>query len=261
MSSRLSLLAFALLIAAVSFSQDKAIKMITDVTGMPGIGDKMKMEYTMFVKENGNMKIQVTGKEFSVTNSYIDNKVKIVRKEKGQSDLCAEGTIEEFNAANSKNTPKAEMKDVKVEQLNKTATIAGYECKSAIISYNTIGMMSMKIETTVWYTDQIKAGNTNYLKTNFDQQENDYTKALKELGTVLKTESKGFGGVSTISEIIEIKQQEFADSDIDIDLSSFKKVLDFEKYNKEVNEREAFKQRSQQNSNDQMRRNQKMMGY
>jgi hypothetical protein len=251
-------LLFLLLIPSLaSFGQGYSMKMISNVIGMPGSEDKMKMEYLMLVKNNGDKKIQITTKDYTMTNSYIGDSVYLDRKEKGYNDLCARGTLKEFNEANNNNGSKAaEIKDVKIEKLSDTMTIAGYKCKKARVSYRTTGMISMNIENVIWYTDQIKM-DSNYFDTNTAQQENDYTKAMKELGTALKTVSKGFGGTSVVVEVTEIGKQDITVKDLAV-IMTCKKPVTFKKYNKQINRREMAKMQSQMRQDN---RNRGWRGY
>lgn len=231
-------LVFIIFKSSVAFSQDYLIKMLTTVTNM---NEDMNTEYVLQIKKSGEMKIEMSSRQSTIVTAYLGENIKILRKEQGYNDLCAEGTRKDFDKSNSKNMPSMEVKDLKVEKLDGTATIVGYECKSAKITYKTTGFIPMKMENVVWYTDQFKP-ESNFTGTVPDGQKNAYNDAVVELGFVLKTESKGLVGVKVITETTKVKKQDFTSSEMDVDLSSCKKTLNFDDYNKQVSQREFQKQ-------------------
>jgi hypothetical protein len=207
--------------------------------------DDLYNEYVIRSKKNGDMKIDVIAFEYTVVTAFIGDTVKIFRKERGYSDLCAEGTRKEYDEANNKHMPNIVYKDLKVEKLAGLTTILGYECKSAKVTYKTGGFISMNIEKTVWYTEAFKS-DPDFIEATLDNKKDAYRDAVAELGYALKTETDygGFLGRKIVSEVTEIKKLDFTPNEMDVDLAACKKALDFNHYNKQVSKRELIKQRN-----------------
>lgn len=239
------LLAFAILISAnIVYSQDLLMKTVTQIT-MEGVNsDDFKQTMTIFQKGT-NVKIQMESKDNLSIHSYIGDSVKIFTKEKGYNDLCAEGTRDEFKEVGEKK--KMEYKDLVVEKTNDTKTILGYKCKKTIIKYSTSTMgFTLKTENTLWCTDNVNfGGNAMPVNPNDDRPEDEYQKAVKDLGILLKQETRLNGRLTSTMDVVTLEKKNFTLNDIDI-VNSCKSVLTLEEYKKAMDNRQMLKDKSNQ---------------
>ncbi len=138
---------------------------------------------------------------------------------------------------------KYDNEDYKIENVDvvnntETTRILGYECKSAVISYSgKANGTSFNTSVRVWYTDKInteEVGNTLALQGT--EQDNDYTKALRKLGFVLRTEQTEVGMTITTS-ITKVEIKDIGDDVFSLDTKKCKKMMSYKEFKEEMKKR------------------------
>ena len=220
---------------------------------------------TTYIKGK-DMKIESLMSNVTQYQFFIGDKATVVTKEKGSSDLCGEGTRDEWKEL-SEGTGgaqnKTEYEDVKVKKTNKTMKLLGYECKKANISYKVSTMgFKMKSENEIWYTDALKVSESETGDPSNMGVSNAYSDALNSLGGVtLKITTKVNGMQITQMTITEIRSGGVEDNMLSIkdEAKECKKMLTLKEHNKKVEERNAARDAQNRQMQNQMNQMQNQM--
>ena len=123
----------------------------TTLEGMPPeqaamMGD---METKVYFK-GGKSLTEVNSMMYSMKSLNDDNGVLMIQETMGNKSFVkmSKADLEKKAAAEA----KEKKKDPKIEYANETKTVAGYECKKAIVTVTT---KDSEVKTDVWYTEKV----------------------------------------------------------------------------------------------------------
>lgn len=109
--------------------------------------------------KNGKSLIEATSMMGS-TQVLLDESGMLMLQEQMGNKFGLKQTKEEMEKEAAKSKDKTP--DPKIEYVDETKTIAGYECKKAIVTM--VGKDKKEIKSEVWYSDKFEAQNTGSVK-------------------------------------------------------------------------------------------------
>lgn len=144
----------AVAFTALSFTATAQIKegyivYETKIEGLPPEQAAMGESETKVYFKNGKSLTEVNNMMMSM-QMMVDDKGMLMLMDQMGNKIAMKQTKEEMEKEAAKNKDKD--KDPKIEYTNETKTIAGYECKKAIIT--TVGKDKKEQKTDIWYCEK-----------------------------------------------------------------------------------------------------------